>query len=43
MVGFAVKVTDKAHESRDKMSQSVQNAKKKVNEKIDKFKARHSA
>jgi len=25
------------------MSQSVQNAKKKVNEKIDKFKGRHSA
>jgi len=35
--------TDKAHETRDKMSQSVQNAKKKVNEKIDKFKGRHSA
>jgi ElaB/YqjD/DUF883 family membrane-anchored ribosome-binding protein len=27
--------TDKAHETRDKISQSVQNAKQKVNEKID--------
>jgi hypothetical protein len=34
---------DKAHETRDKLSQSVQNAKGKVNEKIDKFKERHSA
>jgi hypothetical protein len=35
--------TDKAHEERDKIGQSVQNAKQKVNEKIDKFKERHSA
>ena len=35
--------TDKAHEKRDKIGQSVQNAKQKVNEKIDKFKERHSA
>ena len=33
--------TDKAHETRDKISQSVQNAKQKVNEKIGKFKERH--
>ena len=35
--------TDKAHEKRDKISQSMQDAKEKVNEKIDKFKERHSA
>jgi len=33
----------KTHETRDKISQSVQNAKEKVNEKIDKFKERRSA
>ena len=35
--------TDKAHEKRYKISQSMQDAKEKVNEKIDKFKERHSA
>jgi hypothetical protein len=35
--------TDKAHERRNKISQSVQNAKEKATEKIDKFKERHSA
>jgi uncharacterized protein YjbJ (UPF0337 family) len=35
--------TDESHETRDKISQSVQNAKKKVNEKIDAFKVRHSS
>jgi ElaB/YqjD/DUF883 family membrane-anchored ribosome-binding protein len=35
--------TDKAHETRYKISQSVQNAKQKVNEKIDRFKERHSS
>jgi uncharacterized protein YjbJ (UPF0337 family) len=34
---------NKAHETRDKMIQSVQNAKEKVKEKIDEFKERHSA
>jgi ElaB/YqjD/DUF883 family membrane-anchored ribosome-binding protein len=34
---------DKAHETRNKITQSVQDAKEKVNEKIDKFKERHSA
>jgi hypothetical protein len=33
----------KAHEKLDKIGQSVQNAKQKVNDKIDKFKERHSA
>jgi hypothetical protein len=33
--------TDRAHETRDKINQSVQNAKQKVNEKIDRFKERH--
>jgi uncharacterized protein YjbJ (UPF0337 family) len=35
--------TDKAHERRNKISQSVQNAKEKANEKIDELKERHSA
>ena len=35
--------TDKAHERRNKVSQSVQNAKEKANEKIDELKERHSA
>jgi len=35
--------TDKAHERRNKISQSVQNAKAKANEKIDEFKERHSS
>jgi uncharacterized protein YjbJ (UPF0337 family) len=35
--------TDKAHERRNKISQSVQNAKEKANEKIDQLKERHSA
>jgi uncharacterized protein YjbJ (UPF0337 family) len=34
---------DRAHERRNKISQSVQNAKQKANEKIDEFKERHSA
>jgi len=34
---------DKAHDTREKINQSVQNAKNKVNEKIDDFKERHSA
>jgi ElaB/YqjD/DUF883 family membrane-anchored ribosome-binding protein len=35
--------TEKAHETRDKISQSVQDAKEKINKKIDKFKKGHSA
>jgi uncharacterized protein YjbJ (UPF0337 family) len=35
--------TDKAHERRNKISRSVQNAKEKANEKIDELKERHSA
>jgi hypothetical protein len=35
--------TDEARERRNKISQSVQNAKEKANEKIDEFKERHSA
>src|SRR6202161_2756703 len=35
--------TDKAHERRNKIGQSVQNAKEKANEKIDELKERHSA
>jgi ElaB/YqjD/DUF883 family membrane-anchored ribosome-binding protein len=35
--------SEKAHETRDKIDQSVQNAKKKVNEKIDAFKERHKS
>jgi uncharacterized protein YjbJ (UPF0337 family) len=35
--------TDKAHERRNKISQSVENAKEKANEKIDELKKRHSA
>jgi hypothetical protein len=33
----------KAHERQNQISQSVQNAKEKANEKIDEFKERHSA
>jgi len=33
----------KAHETRDKISQSVQKAKEKASEKIVEFKKRHSA
>jgi hypothetical protein len=33
----------KAHERRNQISQSVQNAKEKANEKIDEFKERHLA
>jgi uncharacterized protein YjbJ (UPF0337 family) len=35
--------TDKAYERRNKISQSVQNAKEKANEKIDELKVTHSA
>jgi uncharacterized protein YjbJ (UPF0337 family) len=35
--------TAKAHERRNKMSQSVEDAKAKANEKITEFKERHSA
>jgi uncharacterized protein YjbJ (UPF0337 family) len=35
--------TDKAYERRNKISQSVQNAKEKANEKIDELKVKHSA
>ena len=35
--------TGKAHDRRNKISQSVQNAKEKANEKIDELKERHSA
>jgi hypothetical protein len=34
---------DKAHERRNKLSQSVKNAKDKASEKIEEFKERHSA
>jgi hypothetical protein len=35
--------TDKTHERRNKISQSVQKAKENANEKIGEFKERHSA
>jgi hypothetical protein len=35
--------TDKAHQRRNKISQSVQNAKEKTKEKIDEFREHHSA
>jgi uncharacterized protein YjbJ (UPF0337 family) len=35
--------TDRAHKRRNKISQSVQNAKEKATEKIDELKERHSA
>jgi hypothetical protein len=35
--------TDKVHQGRNRVSQSVKNAKDKANEKIDQLKERHSA